>query len=371
MSIVFNMTDSAAVKLVSLSIKTPPTKTSYTEGESFSTSGMVVQATYSNGVTAIVTGYSYSPTGALTASNTSITISYTEGGVTVTATQTISVYSMPAAGTSLENCTWEEIRAVSDLGLASNYFAVGDRKSVAISGTVGQEPISGTYYVYIIGISHNGAANTIDFGTFKNALSGGRDIVLIDGGYGNEVQYASGKYFNMNRTSQTNKGGWKSCILRYDILGSTRTSGGDAPTNTATSPVSGTLMAALPSALRAVMKPMTVYTDNTANGTEKASNVTATVDYLPLLAEFELYGTRTYANSAEQNYQAQYAYYTAVNYKWKYGHRTHDGEDGYVSYWMRSPRPTRTTSFCHASGNGAASDAVAGYSYGLSPIFRV
>lgn len=68
-------------------------------------------------------------------------------------------------------------------------------------------------------------------------------------------------------------------------------------------------MAALPSDLRAVMQPMTIYTDNTGGGSDNASYVTKTTDYLPLLAEYEIFGTRTYANSAEKNYQAQYAYY--------------------------------------------------------------
>ena len=77
-------------------------------------------------------------------------------------------------------------------------------------------------------------------------------------------------------------------------------------------------MAALPSDLRAVMKPMTIYTDNTGGGSNTASYVTASVDYLPLLAEFEIFGTRSYANSAEQNYQQQYQYYKNGNSKVKY-----------------------------------------------------
>ena len=48
--------------------------------------------------------------------------------------------------------------------------------------------------------------------------------------------------------------------------------------------------------------------------------MTSTTDYLPLLAEFEIHGARTYANSAEQNYQQQYAYYQAGNSKVHYKH---------------------------------------------------
>ena len=78
----------------------------------------------------------------------------------------------------------------------------------------------------------------------------------------------------MNHSSNTNAGGWKGCDLRYDVLGSTNTNDGDATATTATNPVANTLMAALPSDLRAVMQPMTIYTDNTGGGSDNASYVT-------------------------------------------------------------------------------------------------
>lgn len=84
--------DIPAVKaLVSIAVTTAPSKTMYTEGESFDAAGMVVTATYSDNSTAVITGYTYAPTGALSAADTVITISYTEGGVTKTAAQTIAV----------------------------------------------------------------------------------------------------------------------------------------------------------------------------------------------------------------------------------------------------------------------------------------
>lgn len=57
------------------------------------------------------------------------------------------------------------------------------------------------------------------------------------------------------------------------MLGSTNTNDGDATATTATNPVANTLMAALPSDLRAVMQPMTIYTDNTGGGSGNASYV--------------------------------------------------------------------------------------------------
>lgn len=282
-------------------------------------------------------------------------------------TCSVSCEFLPAVGTALNDCSWEDISKIAAGGLAANYFAVGDRKAVAVSGTVGTQSVSGTYYSYIIGIAHNGAANTIDFGTFKTALSGGTDICLIDGSY-NSYKTDGTKLFNMNHSSNTNSGGWKGCDLRYDVLGSTNTNDGNATTTTATSPVSGTLMAALPSELRAVMKPMTIYTDNTGGGTDTASNVTSSVDYLPLLAEYEIFGARSYANSAEKNYQAQYAYYSAGNSKVKY---RHSATGSTAIWWERSPGYNNSTTFCHVYTNGAATSYDARYSYGLAPAFRV
>ena len=127
-------------------------------------------------------------------------------------------------------------------------------------------------------------------------------------------------------------------------------------------------MAALPSDLRAVMQPMTIYTDNTGGGNDNASYVTKTTDYLPLLAEYEIFGTRSYANSAEKNYQAQYAYYSAGNSKVKYRQKA----TSYTAWWWgRSPFYNNGFDFCGVSSNGDASSNSAGVSYGVAPAFRV
>ena len=93
MSLVFNMVDGGGggIKLASIAITTPPAKTTYMAGETFDPAGMVVEATYSNGAKAVATGYSYTPSTALTDGTTAVTIQYTEGGVTKTAKQAITV----------------------------------------------------------------------------------------------------------------------------------------------------------------------------------------------------------------------------------------------------------------------------------------
>lgn len=304
-----------------------------------------------------------------TTGNTTITVSCTAGtNYTAPSSQSVTVEAKFVSSVLNEN-DWSVIKSVADASQGANYWAVGDRKAVTVNGTVGTQAINGTYYVYILGFDHNSSreGTGITFGTFKTALSGGTDICLVDSHY-NDYSTGGQKWFNMNHSSNTNSGGWKGCDLRYDVLGSTNSNNNDAGTTTATSPVSGTLMAALPSDLRAVMKPMNIYTDNTGGGSNTASYVTKSVDYLPLLAEYEIFGTRSYANSAEQNYQAQYQYYKNGNSKVKY---RHSSTSSTAYWWERSPYYTGSNSFCIVDAYGTANTGNAWRSYGLAPAFRV
>ena len=304
-----------------------------------------------------------------TTGNTTITVSCTAGtNYTAPSSQSVTVEAKFVSSVLNEN-DWSVIKSVADASQGANYWAVGDRKAVTVNGTVGTQAINGTYYVYILGFDHNSSreGTGITFGTFKTALSGGTDICLVDSHY-NDYSTGGQKWFNMNHSSNTNSGGWKGCDLRYDVLGSTNSNNNDAGTTTATSPVSGTLMAALPSDLRAVMKPMNIYTDNTGGGSNTASYVTKSVDYLPLLAEYEIFGTRSYANSAEQNYQAQYQYYKNGNSKVKY---RHSSTSSAAYWWERSPNYTNSGYFCSVYTGGTATNYGARYSAGLAPAFRV
>ena len=125
---------------------------------------------------------------------------------------------------------------------------------------------------------------------------------------------------------------------------------------------------ALPSELTSVIKTTTIYSDNTGGGSDTASYVTATQDELYLLAEFEIFGARTYANSAERNYQQQYAYYVAGNSKVKY---RHDSTATAALWWVRSVRATHANRFCFVSAPGTASAYHASASSGLAVAFKI
>ena len=77
-----------------IAITTAPTTTNYVVGQIFSSAGAVVEAYYSDDSHHEVTA-SWTPTTPLTAeTNKTVTASYTEGGVTRTATTTINVYEV-------------------------------------------------------------------------------------------------------------------------------------------------------------------------------------------------------------------------------------------------------------------------------------
>ena len=146
MSHVFNMVgEISSAKLVSIKVTTPPSKTSYAAGEYFSTAGMVVEATYSNGVSATIAGYTYSPSGPLSENSTSITIQYTEGGITVTTTQSITIKKAPVA--TFANNDWDTIIEACQNNNVPNTWVVGNSKTMTINGR--------SYQIDIIGKNHD------------------------------------------------------------------------------------------------------------------------------------------------------------------------------------------------------------------------
>ena len=86
-----NITVSPVSPLDRIEITTPPTKVEYVEGADFDLSGMVVTAFYEDGSSRTVTNYTVNPECNLSVTNTYVTISYTEDGITKTTTQPITV----------------------------------------------------------------------------------------------------------------------------------------------------------------------------------------------------------------------------------------------------------------------------------------
>lgn len=250
----------------------------------------------------------------------------------------------PVISSVLNENSWNTIKWASKHSVGQNYWAVGDCKEITMNGKVSDGLTLTNYsaWVYIIGFNHNAEreGNGIAFQGFK-ATDKGTDICLVDSGYNNSK--TSGTWFNINN-SNTNAGGWEASQMRKNIM-----------------PL---IKASFPADLQAVIKTSTIFTaPNTGN-----IELTATQDEVFLLAEYEVFGTRTYASTQEPIYLKQYSYYSAGNSKINY---RHNSVDTAVLWWERSPIFGSSNIFCGVSTDGNANTNYASYSNGVSPAFKV
>lgn len=256
----------------------------------------------------------------------------------------------------LDKNDWKTIRKVSDADKGANYWAVGDIKSITLNGKVGGYTFSNYKVdVFILGFNHNSGKEGAHRIHFQIGKVSGKAVALCDSQYNSS---GSSVAFRMN-ISDTNSGGWNNSYMRETILGNS---------DTPESPLANSLMVALPDDLRMVLKSVTKYTDNTGGGSNSSGNVTSTTDYLFLLAEFEVFGTRYYANQYEQNSQKQYEYYKAGNSRVAYNH---SAVSTAVWWWLRSAFCTGSYYFCDVGADGGYLSSTAYYSAGLRPGFAV
>ena len=319
------------------------------DGAISATSNATGVATVSvSGNTVTVTGKAYG--------SATITVKVAEGtNHTAPANKTCAV-QVNLFNATLNSNTWAAIRAASDADEGANYWSVGDTKSITINGQVGNFTFSNlSISPFILGFNHNSSKEGTHRIHWQLGKIGGTMVGLCDNQYNSSVSGAG--YFHMN-DSNTNVGGWKDSSMRKTLLGNSKTP---------TSPLANSLMAALPSDLRAVMKSVTKYTDNVGNATGSvAGNVTATTDYLFLLAEFEVFGSRYYANDYERNSQLQYDYYKASNSRVAY---KHNATGTAVWWWLRSPHYGNGSGFCIVATGGGGTGNRAYYSAALLPGF--
>lgn len=268
-------------------------------------------------------------------------------GALVSATQEISVpatVDIALISNELNNNSWAAIKQVSDANMGANFWSVGDCKQITMNGKVSDGLTLTNYsaWVYIIGFNHNAEreGNGIAFQGFK-ATKNGTSVCLIDIGY-SSTKYG-GTCFNMNN-AETTIGGWEACLMRKNIM-----------------PL---IKAAFPADLQAVIKLSTIFTTQGRGG----GNCTATEDEIFLLAEFEIFGTRTNASPQEPNYLKQYSYYSAGNSKVKYSYQTLHAT---ARWWERSPFYSGSNTFCNVDESGKSNGANAVYSFGVSPAFKV
>jgi hypothetical protein len=126
-------------------------------------------------------------------------------------------------------------------------------------------------------------------------------------------------------------------------------------------------MASMSEDLRAVLKPVTKYSNNSGAGTTE-NQISATTDYLWVPSVFEVLGTTTNTNPFESEYQQQYEYYASGNSK---VHYKHNAQSVAARWYTRSPHTTATNYFAFISDSGASVTAPARDCYGITPMFCV
>lgn len=220
------------------------------------------------------------------------------------------VYVYPfTIGDNLNDTDWADIDICGRLGMAQQFFKVGDSKTVNIGGT--------NYEVQIIGFNHD------------DKVSGGKAA------YSFQLMDCLNQTQQMN-TSNTNTGSWNGSAMRGRM---------------------STYKSQLPAALRNVIKTVK---KKSGTGGGSSSGTQQTNDDLFLLSEIEIFGTTTYSVAGEGT---QYEWYKA-------GNRRIKKVNGSAYYWWeRSPYSGDTNYFCRVDGSGVASgnDALAsgGVSFGF------
>lgn len=347
-------TGSITLSASSLSLTYP--KTSGTITVTRPGSGTVTASSGSTNIATVsVSGTTITVTAKATGSAT-ITVNVgADTNYTAPSSKTFTV-AVTLVSKTLSSNSWAVIKAVSDAGQGANYWSVGDTKRITLNGKVGAYTFSNfNVDVFILGFNHNSSKEGSNRIHFQIGKVSGKAVALCDSQYNGS---GSSAMFHMN-SSGSNSGGWNGSYMRKTLLGNS---------NTPASTLENSLMAALPSDLLAVMKTVTKYTDNTGGGSNSSGNVTATADYLFLLAEFEVLGTRYWANQYEQNSQKQYDYYKAGNSRVAYNH---SAVDMAVWWWLRSAIYSYSNYFCDVNTGGSYGNSSAYYSAGLRPGFAV
>lgn len=250
--------------------------------------------------------------------------------------------TLPAVGTPLADMPWADISKVAKAGKGADYFKTGDMKAVPVSGTVGNDTISGTRYCKIIGINHN-----------KAIEGNGIHFQFLCDGSGNPMAWDYGhtttdQGYMMNKPA-SNVGGWMFSYMRNTLCSE--------------------FLTRLPAELQSVIRECSKYTDNTGNANNgDATKVTETKDKIFLLSEYEVFGSTVYGNAGEKNYQAQYEYYAAGNHKRRYRVRA---STSLCNWWLRSPHRASANKYVAVDTLGSVTTDTSNTSYGFAPCFML
>ena len=295
--------------LTGIAITAQPTKTTYAVGGSFDSTGMVVTATYDTGATKEVAGFTFSPSTFSSAGTKTVTISYTENGVTKTTTLSVTVIAVGAFATS----TWAEIKAAVQAGIGgldlSEYWSVGDTKSVTLTTN---EVIE----LQIAGFNHD---------TYSDGVTAPVTLVM------------------------------KNCLNATAKMNNSDTNSGGYPASAMKTYVETNIYNKLPSDLKAIVAPVKKKCYTTYNSASSLSEANYNVW---LLAEAEVFDSVSYTIGNGEG--TKYPIFTDNASRVKKVNGSAD------SWWLRSARSSNSTYFVLVSSGGSVSNYYASISRGVA-----
>ena len=209
--------DVLAVELTGIEITTPPAKIGYIEGQTFSTTGMVVSKVYNNGTKVATTAYTIDKTSPLLTTDTDVTVSYFED-VLYTKTVAITVAVKEVVGVEITalptKLSYIEEQMLNTTGMVvSKVYNSGEKEvldaaeyivSPSELNEVGTETITVTYGAFEDTFTVAVAQKQVTAVSFvseptKKAYTPGEALNLTGGVV--KVNYDNGKSENVNITS--------------------------------------------------------------------------------------------------------------------------------------------------------------------------
>lgn len=345
--------------LSSIAIITQPTKRNYTKGETLNLTGMVVKATFNSGNSAVVTSYTTSPANGSTLNTTgtiTVTVSYSENGVTRTASTTVTVSIKIVTWATGTDAEIADMVAAADAGQISlkDYWAVGQERTVNLSAmaegwNTQNREVTRAKTVVMPRVPEVGA--TAEAHTAQSAT-----LVLMDStctGFTLATATSGGK------TNPDFIVGLKNSLLETGYIG-TRVSGGWSGCARRMW-CNNVFRSAIPEFIRDIFKQ---FKWKQGKGDGASSGLLETIDYFGLPLEKAIFGSASYTQSDEAALYEQWDWYkTSANRIKKLG------DNGSANNWWEcSPDSSDSSLFCRVTGDGVATSSYYDRPSGLSPF---
>lgn len=402
--------------LDSLTITSPATTTTFIQGETIDTTGLVVTGTLGSMTGDVTSDCTITPQVLSTVGTQEITIAY--GGLTASYNVTVEAFvsiaiTTPPTKTSYKPNEQLDLTGIVVTGYSANLtrdvtssctFSPADGTTLTTEGTFtltatfDGHTATTTYKVQSLVIKPFATATDAEIADMLAAHYAG-DINLYNEtgwnvgaertvqlsamaatGVGETHVAQSVTFVIMNhggKTLNTPISGKTTCAFivgQKNLLASNGTSEGGYMNDTNVNAggwescarrtwCNSVYMNSLPSTFAALFKQVHNYT---GQGSTSQSTAVDSVDYFALPSEKEVFGTVTYADATAETNNTQFEYYQTAENRKKY---PGDGTGlSAAGWWERSPTGAYATGFCSVNSSGNAASGNASGTRGLAPF---